>query len=313
MKAPYDRAVDPVLESPLHDFEAPHDFVAVFDPDGELLYSSRPSGIMGEDLVRAQVLAGETLRAGHTMQRQIPEDVVDGFSRSLEMRSSLLFDSNGGRPCVAVVYRDVTYRKKVEAQLRKLFRVVEQSPACIMITDTEGNIEYVNPKFCELTGYSFDEAIGKNPRILKSGEMTSDGYQEMWTAISSGREWKGEFHNRKKNGELYWEFASISPVKDAAGRITHYVAVKEDVTERKHIDEERLKLVAELQQALAKVKTLTGLLPICAWCKKVRDDEGYWKQIESYVEAHSEAEFTHGICPDCAEKHLRSSLRPVKK
>ncbi len=211
------------------------------------------------------------------------------------------------------VDRDVTARKQVEDQLRKLSRVVEQSPAAIVITDKKGDIEYVNPRFCELSGYTREEAMGKNPRILKSGEMPPEGYKRMWETIASGHEWRGEFHNRRKTGELYWEFASISPIKDAEGKITHYLAVKEDVTARKSVDEERLKLVVELQQALAKVNTLTGLLPICAWCKKVRDDEGYWKQIENYVEAHSTAEFTHGICPDCAQKMQTNKTKQKKK
>jgi PAS domain S-box-containing protein len=127
-------------------------------------------------------------------------------------------------------------RRKAEAELRKLSRAVEQSPASIVITDTAGLIEYVNPKFTQVTGYTPDEAIGKNPRILKSGEMPSDAYKEMWQTIQSGRTWSGEFHNRKKNGELYWELASISPVTDETGRITHYLAVKEDITGRKILE-----------------------------------------------------------------------------
>jgi PAS domain S-box-containing protein len=209
--------------------------------------------------------------------------------------------------------RDITSRKQVEDQLRKLSRAVEQSPAGIIITDKKGNIEYVNPRFCEMSGYKRDEVIGRNPRILKSGEMPPEGYKRMWETIASGREWRGEFHNRKKNGELYWEFASLSPIKDGEGKITHFLALKEDVTDRKRTDEERLKLVVELQEALAKVNTLTGLLPICAWCKKVRDDEGYWKQIENYVEAHSNAEFTHGICPDCAQKMQATKPKARRK
>jgi len=226
----------------------------------------------------------------------------DGRIVFVETNAIPIVDDNGRLHRYEGIDRDITERKKVEEQLRKLSRAVEQSPASIIITDTRGDIEYVNPRFCELTGYSREEAIGRNPRILKSGDMPVEGYKRLWDTIASGQEWRGEFHNRKKNGEPYWEFASISPIRDADGNVTHYLAVKEDVTERKRVEEERLKLLYELQQALAKVKTLSGLLPICAWCKKVRDDEGYWKQIESYVEAHSDAEFTHGICPDCAQK-----------
>jgi PAS domain S-box-containing protein len=183
-----------------------------------------------------------------------------------------------------------------------LSRAVEQSPASIVITNPAGDIEYVNPKFVHVTGYTLAEALGKNPRILKSGDKSPEAYRELWQTITAGKEWSGEFHNKKKNGELYWESASISPIRDLAGRVTHYVAVKEDITARKQTEAERDKLIHDLQEALANVKSLSGLLPICASCKKIRDDKGYWSQVESYIQKHSEATFTHGICPDCIKK-----------
>ncbi len=199
-------------------------------------------------------------------------------------------------------FRDITERKRTEEKLRQLSRAVEQSPASIVITNPAGDIEYVNPKFVNVTGYTLAEALGKNPRILKSGDKSPEAYRELWETITAGKEWSGEFHNKKKNGELYWESASISPIRDLAGRITHFVAVKEDITARKQTEAEREKLVAELKEALANVKSLSGLLPICASCKKIRDDKGYWSQVESYIQKHSEATFTHGICPDCIKK-----------
>jgi PAS domain S-box-containing protein len=137
-------------------------------------------------------------------------------------------------------------RHRAEEQVRKLTRAVEQSPASVVITDTEGRIEYVNPKFTSLTGYSSDEVLGENPRILKSGEHPREFYEGLWTTILAGREWRGELHNRKKNGELFWELSSVSPVRDREGSITHFVAVKEDVTERKQLEEERERLISEL-------------------------------------------------------------------
>ncbi|NJN65293.1 MAG: PAS domain S-box protein [Chloroflexaceae bacterium] len=124
-----------------------------------------------------------------------------------------------------------------EAELRKLYRAVEQSPVSIVITDTAGNIEYVNPKFMRLTGYEFREVVGQNPRVLKSGETPSGEYAQLWETIVAGSEWHGVFHNKKKNGELYWESASISPVTNAHGDITHFIAVKEDITERLQAEE----------------------------------------------------------------------------
>ena len=196
----------------------------------------------------------------------------------------------------------VAERTQAEEKLRQLSRAVEQSPASIVITNPAGDIEYVNPKFIELTGYTLAEALGKNPRILKSGEKGPEAYRELWGTIAAGKEWRGEFHNKKKNGELYWESASISPIRDLAGRVTHYVAVKEDITVRKQTEAERDMLIHDLHDALANVKSLSGLLPICASCKKIRDDKGYWSQVESYIQKHSEAKFSHGMCPDCLKK-----------
>jgi PAS domain S-box-containing protein len=196
----------------------------------------------------------------------------------------------------------VAERMQAEEKLRQLSRAVEQSPASIMITDLSGSIEYVNPKFLQVTGYTLAEVLGKNPRILKSGDKLPETYQELWKTLLDGREWSGEFHNKKKNGELFWESASISPIRDVTGHITRFVAVKEDITARKQTEEERNRLIQELQDALARVKSLSGLLPICAGCKKIRDDRGYWSQVESYIQKHSDVRFSHGLCPDCIKK-----------
>ena len=131
------------------------------------------------------------------------------------------------------MFTDITEQKLAEDEIRKLSRGIEQSPASVVITDLNGNIEYVNSKFCEVSGYNYEEMIGKNPRILQSGEKTKEDYAGMWNTILSGKDWKGEFHNRKKNGELYWESASISPIINEQGEITHFIGIKEDITEQK--------------------------------------------------------------------------------
>ena len=133
--------------------------------------------------------------------------------------------------------QDITQTKHAENQLRKLSRAVEQSPASVIITDLKGDIEYVNPKFCTITGYTAGELIGRNPRILKAGHLPAEVYRQLWETIKAGEEWRGEFYNRKKNGDHYWESASISPIRDHAGNITHFLAVKEDITRRKEIEE----------------------------------------------------------------------------
>jgi nitrogen fixation negative regulator NifL len=132
---------------------------------------------------------------------------------------------------------DISAARRAEEELRKLSRAVEQSPASVVITDLNGNIEYVNPGFTRVTGYSREEVLGKNPRVLKSGEAPPETYRALWDAITHGREWHGEFHNRRKDGSLYWELASISPIVGTDGRTTHFIAVKEDVTARKEAEE----------------------------------------------------------------------------
>jgi PAS domain S-box-containing protein len=368
-----------------------------------------------------------------------------------------------GRPALVGYFRDVMERQKSEAEIKKLNTALDQSSSIVVVTDINGSIEYVNKAFTALTGYSPDEVIGKNPKLLKSGEKSAEEYRRLWQTISSGKEWTGEFHNRKKNGELYWEQAYITAIKDDKGRITNYMAVKSDVTERKQseevqaaiykiseisvtsdnllelyagihmvidelmntanfyialydkelellefpyfvdekdqrpisrilkkglteyvlktgaslmappavqdklvetgeveivgtpsidwigvplkaggvtfgalvvqsyreqvrfgprelsmlnfvsdniaaaiqrkkADDERTSLLKELQESLRNIKTLKGLIPICSNCKKIRNDSGYWQQVEVYVSEHSDADFSHGLCDECAHE-----------
>lgn len=134
------------------------------------------------------------------------------------------------------IIEDITESRQAEEKLRKLSQAVEQSPITIIITDIKGCIEYVNPKFMETTGYSLEEVIGQNPRVLKSGHTTPEEYEQLWQTITSGSDWRGEFVNKRKNGELYWESASISPITNTKGQITHFIAIKEEITYRKETD-----------------------------------------------------------------------------
>ena len=152
--------------------------------------------------------------------------------------------------------RDITERKQMEERLRQLSRAVEQSPASIVITDLEGKIQYVNSRFSQVTGYSSEEATGQNPSILKSNQTPSRTYEDMWRTIIAGGEWHGEFINRKKNGELYFEFAMISPIANSEGVVTHYLAVKEDITERKRADDELRLTNLKLETQMRKIKAL---------------------------------------------------------
>ncbi|MBI5766238.1 MAG: PAS domain S-box protein [Verrucomicrobia bacterium] len=160
-------------------------------------------------------------------------------------------DAEGKPMRFVAIKEDITLRKQAEENLRKLSRAVEQSPLSVAITDLSGAIEYVNPRFTEVTGYTLAEVMGQNPRVLKSGETPAEVYTEMWRTLTQHRIWRGELRNRKKNGDIYIELAVIAPVVDDTGRTTHYVALKEDITERKRTEaalevvQERYRLIAE--------------------------------------------------------------------
>jgi PAS domain S-box-containing protein len=171
----------------------------------------------------------------------------DGTLRWIWDRGFPVFDESGKVKSIAGISADITERRQAEQDLRKLSRAVEHSGSTIVITDTSGNIEYVNPKFTEITGYTFEEVIGKNPRFLKSGFTPQEDYKQLWQTISSGREWHGELLNRKKDGMLFWESVTISPILSDRREITHFVGVKEDITERKHNEIETRRHLAELE------------------------------------------------------------------
>lgn len=177
---------------------------------------------------------------------------VDGNIIDAEVTSTS-FTTDGERVIISV-FRDITNRKKRENDIITLSRAVEQSPSSIVITDIKGNIEYVNPKFLEITGYTFSEVIEENTRILKSGEQSTEFYEELWNTIASGNEWRGEFHNKRKNGELFWEFASISPIKDLRDNVIGYIAVKEDITDRKIMEKKFIQSNKYLKETVKKLK-----------------------------------------------------------
>ena len=156
-----------------------------------------------------------------------------------------------------IIFRDITALKENELRLLQLTQLVEQSQTSIVITDLKGNIEYVNRHFTDVTGYSKNEALGKNTNILKSGKTLDDTYKEMWQTIQSGQTWSGEFLNKRKNGDLYWERSVVAPVTDQNRVTTNYIAIKEDITEQRVVDqklEEAQEQLKEQQRELVKVE-----------------------------------------------------------
>ncbi len=170
-----------------------------------------------------------------------------------------------GELAVFTSWHDITEQQKAEARLRELSVAVEQSPVSIVITNLDGTIKYVNPKTVETTGYSAEELIGQNPRVLKSGDTTASEYDTLWENISSGTTWNGIFHNKRKNGELYWESSTISPIFDTDGKITQYLAIKEDITSRKQTEEDILKFrtISDQSNAGNAIADLNGVLVYC--------------------------------------------------
>jgi PAS domain S-box-containing protein len=170
---------------------------------------------------------------------------------------------NGKVSGAVITFVDITERQKQEKELHILRTAIEQSPVTTVITGLGGTIEYVNPQFERTSGYSQEEALGANPRILKAGDLPEAEYTRLWETITAGKNWHGRFHNKKKNGELYWEEAMISPVTGPDGRIAHFLALKQDVTERLRLEEQlafqlRFKrAIAEISSALAQVSPET--------------------------------------------------------
>ncbi|BCU06149.1 hypothetical protein Atep_08260 [Allochromatium tepidum] len=206
----------------------------------------------------------------------------DGRERWVEHICNPVFGTDGRYLGRRGIFRDITKRKRIESELTKRSLAVEQSPESIVITDLDGCIEYVNDAFTANTGYSRDEAIGQNPRILKSGLTPPETFDALWESLLCGEVWHGELINRRKNGEIYTELASISPIRQADGRITHYLAVKADVTEQKrlaeeldqyrhHLEEMVEMRTLELRRQTRSLQALIDNLPHLAWMK---DREG---------------------------------------
>ena len=192
------------------------------------------SGTLGEEL------AIESLKAGATdyVLKQRLERLAPVVKRALREK------------------QEQQLRKEAEAELKKLSQALKQSSVSVVITDTNGDIEFVNHKFTQVTGYSFDEVTGKNPRILKTGHTSPAEYEKLWQTISAGKEWQGEFYNKRKDGTFFWESASITAITDASSNITHYLAVKEDISVRKRLEEQarqhdRLATVGQLAAGIA--------------------------------------------------------------
>ena len=237
--------------------EASPDLVWLKDPDGRFLYCNRRferlygateqeiTGRTDYDFVDRELADFFRANDRAAMEAGKPcvneETVVyadDGHSEIIETIKTPIINPAGEISGVLGIARDITKRKQAEEELRKLASAVEQSPESIVITDLDARIEYVNKSFLAITGYSREEVMGRNPKILGSGKTPQENFASLWEALKQGRSWKGEFYNKRKDGSEYIEFAIITPVRQPDGAISHYVAIKEDITEKKRLGEE---------------------------------------------------------------------------
>jgi PAS domain S-box-containing protein len=193
----------------------------------------KPLSVLSVDDKIKDLFLNLLFKKGELLDFDVPIKDKDGRVIFCSVNVKIEFDINQEPLKIIGSLRDITERRLAREKISKLEMAVEQSPSSVVITNLEGNIEYVNPKFTEVTGYTREEAIGKNPSLLKSGTQEPAFYEELWCTISAGKEWRGEFHNKRKDGSTFWEMASISPIRNQHDEITHFIAIKEDISDRK--------------------------------------------------------------------------------
>ncbi len=233
----------------------------------------------------------------------------NGYRGLFETLKTPLTDANGKAIGVLGISRDITERKATELKLRMLSTAIEQSPTSVAITDIAAQIEYINSAFTKEAGYTLDEVLGKNPRVLQSGITDAKVYEDMWSKLTRGESWQGEFVNKRKNGEIFYEEAYISPIQDDTGKTSHYVAVKLDVTARKQAERalrESNKKMDSLLQSLAEGAYGVDTHGNCTFVNNSflrilgyeTEDEIVGKHIHELIH-HSHADGSHYPASEC--------------
>jgi PAS domain S-box-containing protein len=207
------------------------------------------------------------------------------------------------------IYSQVSNQYPAGSETRELldslyviYQAISSTVGGVIIADLQGMITFVNPALLRMFGYETKEAmIGINAAdLFATNEVRRFSDLQLIISISEGR--TEEFTARRKDGRTFTVEVAASSIKNMTGHLVGLMASLVNITPRKKVEEDRERLIVKLQDALEKIKTLRGIIPICASCKNIRDDKGYWHKVESYVHNHSEADFSHGICPDCARK-----------
>ncbi|MBL1142618.1 MAG: EAL domain-containing protein [Proteobacteria bacterium] len=211
----------------------------ITDRDGKIKESSAEfSSLSRDDSKILDTELKDVLENNSEIEREITRTVGGKEAVFFSTSFPVLEDKGGEINLICTIAMDITNLRRTEAELHKLSRAVEHSSSSVYITDPDGKIEYVNPSFCEVTGYSKEEVLGMNPGILKSGQTTKEVYKDLWHTIESGENWKGELYNRKKDGNFYWARISISCVKDSNNEIINFVAIQDDVTREYQLSEQ---------------------------------------------------------------------------
>lgn len=220
-----------------HFIDVNQGFLDMFEAESKEVLFSHVVADIYQDSKDIEMMRQQALADGFIKNQEIALKTLKG--KEIWGAVTLILEtSDAGENSFNGLIIDISLRKKAEERLRKLTRAVEQSPESIVLTDLDGNIEYVNPTFEKNTGYTLKEVMDKNPRILQSGNTPKETYTELWKAILAGKTWYGELQNKKKNGDLYWESAVISGVTDEHGKVTGFLAVKQDVTAMKQYQEQ---------------------------------------------------------------------------
>jgi len=253
---------------------------------------ARETYVLFEDRLKFQQ---KIEREGFVRDYEIKLRKKDGTEMDCLLTATVRKAADGNILGYQGIIRDITERKRAEEEYRTILRTTMDG---FWIADIQGRFLDVNDAYCHLIGYSRDELLTMKISAVEAIEKPEETAQRVKRIMESGGGRFETCHRRKDGGMIDLE-VSVNYTKIGGGRLFVFLR---DITERKRIEEEREKLIHELQDALANIKTLRGLLPICSYCKKIRDDKGYWNRIESYIQDHSGAEFTHGMCPECLKK-----------
>jgi PAS domain S-box-containing protein len=309
-------------------FESANDAIMIFEPKDEIIlevnkkacevYGYERAEFVGKSLkeITKNVKRGEEhiqkiLEHGELNEYETTHFTKTGRAIHLLVNASAI--DYDGRKAILSINRDITERKQAEAEKALLAQTVASAKDAICITDLDNNFLFVNDAFIEMYGYKEEELYGKHVNLIASTEVPEEIQKEIHkTTIEKGG-WNGEVTNKRKDGTTFPVELWSSVVYDIEGKPVALVGVARDITERKKLEKEREQLITNLQNALAEVKTLSGLLPICSSCKKIRDDKGYWGEVESYLMKHTDATFTHGLCPECTKKYFPEIYKKMEQ